>query len=357
MAGLEKPILGDVIINGASSKALDKKYCDNFFSTNLSFVSQDTLIGDFSLKDNLKIALRLQGKPTTDEETYKILEKFNLLDYADLNPSHLSSGKKWMAAMALALVKDPKIVLINDLNQASDDKSPKFFEIVKDLSKDKLVIVFTYNKEWVKNFADRIIEINEGKIVQDIEINSSSQNFDDAGEAKNETFQETIKEEAAVVLAQNADEENIAFENDLQIQSKSKRAKKAQKPQKVKKGMYLWRALKIGAGGIKAKPVLIFITILFTLTSFISVALSHTIALHNSSAAMLKMINDWNIKSFSVKRWRLVGDKYRESAISDADIEILTEATGLNVKGVYSLFCERDFKNWGIYKDDVSQHL
>ena len=111
------------------------------------------------------MAIELQGKKATDEEINRILKQVDLEGFGDRKPNELSGGQKQRVAIARALVKQPEIIMADEPTGALDSNTGRqVFETLKNLSKDKLVIVVSHDREFAEQFGDRIIELADGNV-------------------------------------------------------------------------------------------------------------------------------------------------------------------------------------------------
>ena len=137
-----------------------------------SFVFQDAqLLDDFTILDNLKYVVKMAG---VEDKAVELLEKFNLLKYKDHKANELSGGQKERLAIIRALLLDKPILLCDEPTGNLDSKNSKDIRnILKEESKDRLVIVVSHDKELFSEVADRIITIEDGTIVNDETINKN----------------------------------------------------------------------------------------------------------------------------------------------------------------------------------------
>ena len=170
MGGLDNVDDGEIIINDKSSKTFSKVEMDSYRNTYLGFIFQEyNILSDFTVRENIALALQLQHKKATDEEINKILEEVDLVGYSKRKPNELSGGQKQRVAIARALVKEPKIIFGDEPTGALDSNTGKqVFETLKKLSKNKLVIIVSHDRDFAEHFGDRVIELKDGKVISDI---------------------------------------------------------------------------------------------------------------------------------------------------------------------------------------------
>ncbi len=170
MGGLDKADEGEIIIDGKSSKEFSASEMDAYRNTYLGFIFQEyNILSDFTVKENIALALQLQHKKATEKAINDILEQVDLSGFAKRKPNELSGGQKQRVAIARALVKEPKIIFGDEPTGALDSNTGKqVFETLKKLSKDKLVVIVSHDRDFAEHFGDRVIELRDGKVISDI---------------------------------------------------------------------------------------------------------------------------------------------------------------------------------------------
>lgn len=171
IGGLDKATDGDLIINGISTKKYKDKDWDGYRNHRVGFVFQNyNLIPHQNVFQNVEITLTLSGvsKSERKEKTLKVLEDVGLSDQIKKKPSELSGGQMQRVAIARALVNNPDIILADEPTGALDSEtSVQIMEILKEVSKDHLVIMVTHNAELADKYASRIIRMLDGEIISD----------------------------------------------------------------------------------------------------------------------------------------------------------------------------------------------
>ncbi len=167
--GLDMPDSGEIVLKGRSSKDFSQSDFDSYRNTFVGFIFQEyNVLDEFTLEENIAIALELQGKPNDHEKVSALLKDVGLEGLGKRRPNTLSGGQKQRVAIARALVKNPEIIMADEPTGALDSATGKqVFDTLKNLSKDKLVIVVSHDREFAEVYADRIIELKDGKIVSD----------------------------------------------------------------------------------------------------------------------------------------------------------------------------------------------
>ncbi len=171
IGGLDKYTSGDLKINNVSTKQYKDKDWDTYRNHRVGFIFQSyNLIGHQSVLANVELALTLSGvsKKSRKKRAIAALEEVGLKDHIYKLPNQLSGGQMQRVAIARALVNNPNIILADEPTGALDSKtSVQIMEILKKISKDKLVIMVTHNPDLAKSYSNRIISLKDGKITDD----------------------------------------------------------------------------------------------------------------------------------------------------------------------------------------------
>lgn len=171
IGGLDRYTSGDLIINGKSTKYFKDRDWDSYRNYSVGFVFQNyNLIGHQTVLSNVELALTISGvsKKERRKIAIKALEEVGLKNHINKKPNQLSGGQMQRVAIARALVNNPDIILADEPTGALDTKtSIQVMEILKNISKDKLVIMVTHNPDLAQKYSSRIIKILDGKIIDD----------------------------------------------------------------------------------------------------------------------------------------------------------------------------------------------
>ncbi|MBR5343228.1 MAG: ABC transporter ATP-binding protein/permease [Oscillospiraceae bacterium] len=171
IGGLDHYTSGDLVINGKSTKDFSDADWDSYRNHSIGFVFQSyNLIPHQSVLANVELALTLSGVRPSERRrrATEALEKVGLGDQLNKRPNQMSGGQMQRVAIARALVNDPDILLADEPTGALDsDTSVQIMEILKEISKNKLIIMVTHNPELADTYAGRIIRLKDGLIVGD----------------------------------------------------------------------------------------------------------------------------------------------------------------------------------------------
>ena len=171
IGGLDRYDSGDLIINGKSTKKFKDSNWDSYRNNCIGFIFQSyNLISHISILENVEMSTILSGysKKRRRKMSIDALEKVGLKDHIHKKPNQLSGGQMQRVAIARALVNNPDIILADEPTGALDTKTSKqIMDLIKEVAKDKLVIMVTHNPDLAKEYANRIIEFKDGEIISD----------------------------------------------------------------------------------------------------------------------------------------------------------------------------------------------
>lgn len=171
IGGLDRYTDGDLFINGKTTKTYKDKDWDNYRNHSVGFIFQSyNLIPHQTVLSNVELALTLSGVPAAErrKRAEEALKKVGLGDQLNKKPNQMSGGQMQRVAIARALVNDPEILLADEPTGALDsDTSVQIMELLKEISKDRLVIMVTHNPELAKRYSTRIVRLLDGNITDD----------------------------------------------------------------------------------------------------------------------------------------------------------------------------------------------
>lgn len=178
IGGLDRYTSGDLVINGKSTKEFRDSDWDTYRNHSIGFVFQSyNLIPHQTVLSNVELALTLSGvsKSERRKRAVDVLTQVGLGDQLHKKPNQMSGGQMQRVAIARALINDPDILLADEPTGALDSAtSVQIMEILKDISKDKLIIMVTHNPELAEKYSSRIIKLLDGKVTDDSDPYSAS---------------------------------------------------------------------------------------------------------------------------------------------------------------------------------------
>ncbi len=171
IGGLDRYDSGDLIINGISTKKYKSKDWDSYRNHTIGFVFQSyNLIPHQSILANVELALTISGIKRSERKrrAKQALEQVGLGDQLHKRPNQMSGGQIQRVAIARALVNDPDILLADEPTGALDtETSIQVMNLLKEVAKDRLVVMVTHNPELAEEYANRIVKLRDGKIISD----------------------------------------------------------------------------------------------------------------------------------------------------------------------------------------------
>ena len=171
IGGLDRYDSGDLVIKGKKTKDFTDKDWDAYRNNSVGFVFQSyNLIMHLSIVANVEMGMTLSGvsKEEKHKRAIEVLKQVGLGDHIGKKPNQLSGGQMQRVAIARALANDPEILLCDEPTGALDtNTSIQIMDLIKEVAKDRLVIMVTHNPELAEQYADRIIRFSDGKIIDD----------------------------------------------------------------------------------------------------------------------------------------------------------------------------------------------
>lgn len=375
--GLDSPTSGAIIVKGRSSNAFSQSDFDSYRNTFVGFIFQEyNILNEFTVEDNIALALELQGKPKDKKVIAQLLEQVDLAGFAKRKPNTLSGGQKQRIAIARALVKSPEIIMADEPTGALDSETGKqVFDTLKKLSKDKLVIVVSHDRDFAETYGDRIIELKDGKVISDVtktqeereDISSNISVFGDTlcvrnGAMLSETDFEEIKNflqraEHDVIIAtgeqeiKNFKETNHIREDggmevfrnseELPVEPKQYRPEDSRF---IRSKLPMRHAVKIGVSSMKTKPIRLAFTILLCTVAFIFFGMLSTMTFYDSESTFKQSLQD------SGYTWVKMGKAYEVTNIwnyqgesNEYSMDMDTKFTDEELKEMAAIYGENTF--------------
>lgn len=180
IGGIDKESSGEIIVDGKSMANFTEKDYQEYRKNYLGFIFQEfNLLSDFNVKDNLALALELDQATNSVENLIECLNKVGLKkEYLTRQISELSGGERQRVAIARAVLKNSKMILADEPTGNLDSKTAKsIWELIKSLSKDRLILVVTNDRESAFKYGDRVIEISDGQVISDTGSQPENSNY------------------------------------------------------------------------------------------------------------------------------------------------------------------------------------
>ena len=193
IGGLDRYSTGDLIINGKSTKDFKDRNWDSYRNYSVGFVFQSyNLIPHQSVLANVELALTISGYSNLQKKQKAIeaLKSVGLEDQIHKRPNQLSGGQMQRVAIARAIVNNPDIILADEPTGALDTKtSVQIMDLLKKISKDKLIIMVTHNPELAEKYSNRIVKLLDGKIIDDSNPYNGEDEKKEEKEKKKNTYE------------------------------------------------------------------------------------------------------------------------------------------------------------------------
>lgn len=374
LGGLDRVDSGEIIINGKSSKDFSQSDFDSYRNTYLGFIFQEyNILNEFSIAENIALAIELQGRKPTNEEIDNILNQVDLAGLAKRKPNELSGGQKQRVAIARALIKNPQIIMADEPTGALDSKTGKqIFDTLKALSHDKLVLIVSHDREFAEQYADRIIELKDGKVISDVEktiIQTQNQEginiidnkiikidkdyiLKDEDFLKIKDYIKTAKSDV-IISVDNQNNEKIKTIMNLSDEglckfidtNQDKIVIQDENYKTIKSKLGFKKAFKMGASSLKIKKFRLTLTIFLSFLAFMMFGLANTMSSYDNIKTTVNSIVDSNIEYATFKKQKVFSygegnnDFYLEnSLINEEDVLKISNDMKLNFTKVYGAF-------------------
>ena len=352
IGGLDGIDDGEILLFGKSFSEFSSSDYNNYRNTFIGFVFQEyNLLSEFTVEKNIELTMELQGKKSNEEELSTLLRDVDISDLKKRKPSELSGGQRQRVAIARALVKNPSIIIADEPTGALDSNTGiQVIETLKKLSKDKLIIIVSHDREFAEKYADRLIRLIDGKIVEDVTFSENSLDFNvfenensllikegaDLNEDDKNTVAKAIKEHKKLEVIENLSyrEKHDTDQNELENLAKTNKDNKNLSMQKSK--MKLKSSFVLALKSLGVKPVRLIFTIFLSVLAFAVFGLFDTVANFNTADIINNLLKNSTTISLSGNYYLdyETRDVYSVKFSNDF-IKSLSSKTGLKTKGVF----------------------
>ena len=371
IGGLDTFDKGEIIIKGKSSKSFSQSDFDSYRNTFIGFIFQEyNVLEEFTVAKNLALAIELQGKEASPQKVQELLKMVEMENFAKRKPNQLSGGQKQRVAIARALIKNPEIIMADEPTGALDSRTGKqVMETLKELSKTKLVIIVSHDREFAEIYGDRIIELKDGEIIQDITKKEVEAVKTASGISVIEDEmihikkgQKLSKEDMEIIfkaIQKNSDEGDTIISLSERANADMKRANaitdegnkevfkntvpediktKEYDPKKfklIKSRLKFKDSFKMGASSLKHKKGKLAFTIILSFIAFAMFGLIDTLACFNRPQAVWTTVSTMDSKYVYLLKETKGEYSNRTAVFTQSDIEKMkTDYAGVNVKPV-----------------------
>lgn len=348
IGGLDDATSGAVIINGKSTEYFSKSDYDSYRNTYIGFVFQEyNLIDNMTVYENLSLATELQGTLRNEANIKKVLGKVGIEDVSSRYPKELSGGQRQRVAIARALIKNPCVIMADEPTGALDTANGlQIIQLLKKLSKEKLVIVVSHDMNLANKFADRIINIEDGAITSDITINENKKNKNKVQLSKDYlTIQrgaELSSSELDTVKNAVKNGKDIAVVDNINIQKKNtvvKREKEEKQTPFIKTNLRFASIFKLGCNLLKVKKLRLVITILLCAMAFSVFGVCDAMSIYDENRLMTNSLKSLSTPSITITAniSNQKGNSF-DIGVNDELVLTMSQKTGYATKGVYTSY-------------------
>ncbi len=362
IAALDKADRGEILLYGNSFKDFSSAKLDSYRNTYIGVVFQDyNLLPTLTVYQNIALSLGLQNV-TNNERVDAVVDRLGLREIADRKPNEISGGQSQRVAIARAVIKDPRIILADEPTGNLDSKTGReMFDVFKEISKEKLVIIVTHDRDIADEIGDRVIEIKDGRIHKDLikttELYEPA--IDTVGDSlvrvpKGKHLDELALEEINSILSKTDRDTYIINESDTaKVKSMNIHVKNAvelnqadnstyyfpyrPEPEEnkpislIKSKMPLSVGFKLSLSMLKYKKFRLVITIIMLLLALFLSAVVGVFKFYNTDRALAKTITAEKFTYLNIKK---AGDYDAETVFTDDDRTILSSSSKC-VQNVY----------------------
>lgn len=367
--GLDMPDEGEVVLKGKSSKDFTQADFDSYRNTFIGFIFQEfNVLNEYSVEENISLALELQGKPNDKRKVEELLEKVDLKGFGKRKPNTLSGGQKQRVAIARALVKNPEIIMGDEPTGSLDSATGKqVFDTLKKLSEEKLVVIVSHDRDSAERYADRIIELKDGNIISDRTRKASAPSNGGVVFEENVLYVtpgvpladkdvETMK----AFISSSAQNKRISLKpvatvgvfSATDLKTVDEKTYNGNDIKFIKSRLPLRHAVRMGSAGLKVKPAKLIFTVFLAVVAFVIFGLFTTLLTFSKNAIITKAVIEDGYCGAIVSRRILVEEysyknrfayieedvskgKYRYN-FADSDVEYFGSVYGENAIGIYT---------------------
>ena len=295
IGGLDRYTDGDISIKGVSTKNYKDADWDTYRNHSIGFVFQSyNLIPHQTVIANVELALTLSGvsKAERRKRAEEVLIKVGLGDQLYKKPSQMSGGQMQRVAIARALINDPEILLADEPTGALDtDTSVQIMDILREISKDKLIIMVTHNPELANEYSDRIIRLSDGRVIGDSNPYSTEEA---AADTEALLKAEAEKEELADGVEKVTDKNDASADTEVAtVVKKTKKCKKQRRP-----SMSFFTAISLSFNNLLTKKTRTFMTSFAGSIGIIGIAL--ILSLSNGINAFIGRVQKETLSSYPI---------------------------------------------------------
>ena len=332
LGGLDSLTSGEINVFGNQLNEYSESELYSFRSNIVGFVFQDFhLLDDLTVADNVRLSLKLMAEDD-DERVEKALESVELLEYKDRYPRELSGGQQQRVAIARALVKNPDVIFADEpTGNLDSNTTEQIIKLIKEISKEKLVVVVSHNLFDAYEYADRIIELSEGRIINDLVINEK---YENAVEVKdNKVIIPMLKrfkqDELDSLLSICKRDEILKIEqsnNKFKQKEQKEEPLQAKVPQKKTKGLSFFNSVKFSAMFGKRRIIGFLLSAIFASMLICVLSLAQSIANFDAKSMAVDSMTEGSVYAVRKDLDTLSGQVHAR-VITDEDFAKIKQAS------------------------------
>lgn len=332
LGGLDSLTSGEINVFGNQLNEYSESELYSFRSNIVGFVFQDFhLLDDLTVADNVRLSLKLMAEDD-DERVEKALESVGLLEYKDRYPRELSGGQQQRVAIARALVKNPDVIFADEpTGNLDSNTTEQIIKLIKEISKEKLVVVVSHNLFDAYEYADRIIELSEGRIINDLVINEK---YENAVEVKdNKVIIPMLKrfkqDELDSLLSICKRDEILKIEqsnNKFKQKEQKEEPLQAKVPQKKTKGLSFFNSVKFSAMFGKRRIIGFLLSAIFASILICVLSLAQSIANFDAKSMAMDSMTESSVYAVRKDLDTLSGQVHAR-VITDEDFAKIKQAS------------------------------
>ncbi|MGN1053246.1 MAG: ABC transporter ATP-binding protein, partial [Candidatus Scatosoma sp.] len=302
IGGLDGFDSGEIILDGKSFSNFSSTDFDSYRNTYVGFVFQEyNLLPEYNVIKNVALAEELQGRKCDKTLTDKLFEDIEITGLEERKVSQLSGGQKQRVAIVRALAKSSKIILADELTGALDSVTgEQVLEILKKLSAEKLVVIVSHDLDLAEKYADRMIRLVDGKVIEDVSLKDEEVN----GNVYSSENQVTVKiggklspAETKELVAAVEEKKNVVFTEKFSVRTKRQTVqaeiKQNNEPVKfINSKMKFSSALSLGLKSVFVKPVRLIVTILLSFIAFSCCGVFDAVASYDDAKAVTSLLRE-----------------------------------------------------------------
>ena len=350
IGGLDGIDSGEMLLPERAFSSFSASDYDDYRNTFIGFIFQEyNLLPEFTVRKNIEMAMEIQGEKGIEENLDSLMREMEISELKDRKISELSGGQRQRVAIARALIKSPRIILADEPTGALDSGTgEQVLQILKKLSKDKLIIVVSHDNDFAERYADRIIRLVDGNVAEDITfVDSEAQSnvCDNENELLIKSGVELSENDLKSIATAVKNSKKIQLVEKLSFRRKQptdqeKIEKSTEKTKFKKSKMKFKSSLALGLKALSVKPIRLIFTVLLSVIAFAVFGLFDAVANFSTEKVLANLLKETDTTTVAFSGEYLIdyahGDKYGVR-ISDKVVSNIEQETGCEVMPVYDI--------------------